>query len=142
MRHSIDDMHIKKNVFESVIGILIDIKAKTKDGLMSWEDLVRLESRSELHPEDLGNGRHYLSTASYNLTNDEKRAICLSLKGLKVPTCFSSNIKRLVSMKDLTLTGFNAHDCNTPGVCHQLSNVLELKHDMLSGDDGVKIKST
>ena len=72
MRHSIDGMHIKKNVFESVIGILIDIKAKTKDGLMSWEDLVRLESRSELHPEDLGNGRHYLPAASYNLTNDEK----------------------------------------------------------------------
>ena len=32
--------------------------------------------------------------------------------------------------------------CNTPGVCHQLSNGFELKHDMLSGDEGVKIKST
>ena len=32
--------------------------------------------------------------------------------------------------------------CNTLGVCHQLSNGLELKHDMLSGDDGVKINST
>ena len=52
MHHSIDGMHIKKNVFESVIGILMDIKAKTKDGLKSWEDLVRLESRLELHPED------------------------------------------------------------------------------------------
>ena len=31
---------------------------------------------------------------------------------------------------------------NTLGVCHQLSNGLELKHDMLSGDEGVKIKST
>ena len=28
------------------------------------------------------------------------------------------------------------------GVCHQLSNGFELKHDMLSGDEGVKIKST
>ena len=28
MRHSIDGMHIKKNVFESVIGILMHIKAK------------------------------------------------------------------------------------------------------------------
>ena len=32
--------------------------------------------------------------------------------------------------------------CNTPGVCHQLSNGFELKHDMSSGDEGVKIKST
>ena len=45
VRHSIDGMHIKKNVFESVIGILMDIKAKTKDGLKSQEDLVHLESR-------------------------------------------------------------------------------------------------
>ena len=32
--------------------------------------------------------------------------------------------------------------CNTPGVCHQLSNGFELKHGMLSGNEGVKIKST
>ena len=32
--------------------------------------------------------------------------------------------------------------CNTPGVCHQLSNGFELKHDMSSDDEGVKIKST
>ena len=31
--------------------------------------------------------------------------------------------------------------CNTPSVCHQLSNGFELKHDMMSGDEGVKIKS-
>ena len=29
-----------------------------------------------------------------------------------MPTSFSSNIKILVSMKDLTLTIFNAHDCH------------------------------
>ena len=31
---------------------------------------------------------------------------------------------------------------NTLGVCHQLSNGFEIKHDMLSGDEGVKVKST
>ena len=35
-----------------------------------------------------------------------------------------------------------SRSCNTLGVCHQLSNGFELKHDMLSGDEGVKIKST
>ena len=33
-------------------------------------------------------------------------------------------------------------DFNTQGVCHQLSNGFELKHDMLSGDEGVMIKSS
>jgi hypothetical protein len=30
--------------------------------------------------------------------------------------------------------------CNTPGVCHQLSNEFELKHDRLSGAEDVKVK--
>jgi len=52
MRHSIDGMHMTKNVFESIIGLLMDNKTKTKDGLKSREDLVRLNSRSKLHPID------------------------------------------------------------------------------------------
>jgi outer membrane receptor for monomeric catechols len=31
--------------------------------------------------------------------------------------------------------------CNTLGVCHQLSSGFELKHDKLSDDEGVKVKS-
>ena len=42
-------MHLEKNVFESTIGILLDIKTKTKDGLKSWMDLVNLDIRSEIH---------------------------------------------------------------------------------------------
>jgi hypothetical protein len=49
---------------------------------------------------------------SYNLTRDERRAFCQWLRAMKVPTSFSSNIKSLVSMKDLTMTYFNSHDCH------------------------------
>ena len=31
--HAIDCMHLEKNVFESTIGVLLDIKGKTKDGI-------------------------------------------------------------------------------------------------------------
>jgi len=34
------------------------------------------------------------------------------LKTLKVPYGFCSNIRSLVSMKDLTLTNYNSHDCH------------------------------
>src|ERR671927_512952 len=37
---------------------------------------------------------------------------CKLMRGIKVPTGFSSNIKSLVSMKDLTMTGYNSHDCH------------------------------
>ena len=49
---------------------------------------------------------------SYNLTRDEKKVVCQWLRGVKVPTGFSSNIKSLVSMKDLSLTNYISHDCH------------------------------
>jgi hypothetical protein len=33
-------MHLEKNVFKSMIRVLLDIKTKTKDGLKSRLDLV------------------------------------------------------------------------------------------------------
>ena len=54
-------------------------------------------------------------------------------------TSFSS-LKSL-SHRILGCDSFKGEGCNTPGICHQLSNGFELKHGMLSGDEGVKIKS-
>ena len=33
-------------------------------------------------------------------------------EGVKVPTGFSANVKKLVSMKDLSITHCKAHDCH------------------------------
>ena len=38
----IDGMHIQKNVFESLISTLLDIKMKTKEGLNSHFEMVQL----------------------------------------------------------------------------------------------------
>ena len=48
--HAIDCMHLSKNVFESIAGVLLDIKTKTYDGLKSRQDLVNQNIRPELHP--------------------------------------------------------------------------------------------
>ncbi|WVZ81667.1 hypothetical protein U9M48_029020 [Paspalum notatum var. saurae] len=106
--HAIDCMHLKKNVFDSTICTLMD----TKDGLKSRRDPVNMKIRSELHPMEQGNGKFMLPAASFNLTSAEKRELCLYLQGLKVPTGLSSNIRSLVSMKDLSISGYNAHDCH------------------------------
>ena len=113
MPHAIDCKHLKKNVFESTIGVLLDIKTKTKDGLKSRMDLVNQDIRSEIHLTPMMQSKKVdLPGTSYNLTRDDKRAMCQWLRGVKVPTGFSSNIKSLVPMKDFTLTSFNAHDCH------------------------------
>src|SRR6266540_7324030 len=105
-------MHVEKNVCDSILGILLDIKGKTKEGLKSHKDFVDLTIRHELHPKERANGKYYLPVASYNLTIDEKKAICKCLRGVGVPTGYSSNIKNLVSMKALKLIGMKSHDCH------------------------------
>jgi len=112
VRHAIDGMHVQKNVFKSVIGTLLDIKSKTKEGLNSRLDMQHLKIRKELHPVLLENGKYHLPTASYNLNREEKHAMCVWLKNLKVPSSFCSNIRSLVSIKDLTFTNYNSHDCH------------------------------
>jgi hypothetical protein len=89
VRHAIDGMHLQKNVFDSTIGLL-GLSGKVKDGLKSRKDLVDLKIRHELHSQELPNGKQYLPPASYNLTPDERLAMCKWLCGLKVPTRFSS----------------------------------------------------
>jgi hypothetical protein len=106
-------MHVKKGVLESTIGLLLDILSKTKDGLSSRKDLQALEIREELHPQERLNGKACLHPASYTLTTEEKMAICKCLHGIRVPTGFSTNIKNMVSMSELKMSGYNTHDCHT-----------------------------
>jgi hypothetical protein len=48
-------MHLEKNVFDNTIGILLDIKGKTKDGLKSRVDLVNQGIKMNLHLGQLQN---------------------------------------------------------------------------------------
>jgi hypothetical protein len=92
--HTIDTMHVEKGVFESTIDLLLDIPSKTKDGVSAHKNFQALEIREELHPQERPNKRAYLPLASYTLTTEEKRAICKCLHGIRVPTGFSTNIKK------------------------------------------------
>jgi hypothetical protein len=84
--HAIDTMHVGKGVFESTIGLLLDIPSKINDGLSARKDLQALEIREELHPQERLNKKAYLPPASYTLTTEEKRVICKCLHRIRVPT--------------------------------------------------------
>jgi len=43
-------MHVEKIFCDSLIGILLNIKGKTKDGLKCRQDLVDMGIREQLHP--------------------------------------------------------------------------------------------
>jgi hypothetical protein len=105
-------MHVTKNVFDNIIGTLLDMTRKMKDGLKSCNDLVQFGLRPDLHPKLRPNGKHYLPPASYSLTVKEKKTFCQCLHGVRVLTGFSSNISKLISVKDLSIFSYNSHDCH------------------------------
>ena len=111
LRHNLDTMHIEKNVCESIYGTLLNIPGKTKDGLATRKDLESMKIRSELAPE-YHDKKIRLPPACYTLKRDEKRKVCETLASIKVPEGYSSNIRNLVSMKDLKLIGLKSHDCH------------------------------
>jgi hypothetical protein len=58
--HSIDLIYVTKNIFDSIIGTLMDMPRKTKDGLKSRTNLVQFELRPELHHISRPNGKYFL----------------------------------------------------------------------------------
>lgn len=47
--HCLDQMHITKNILESLLGTLMNMPEKTKDGPKAWKDLEDLKTRKDLH---------------------------------------------------------------------------------------------
>ncbi|XP_042409933.1 uncharacterized protein LOC121999300 [Zingiber officinale] len=111
IRHCLDVMHIEKNVFESLINTLMNVKGKTKDNVAARLDMVEMGIRPELTPI-VGEKRTYLPLAACSFTKKEKLQVCKSLKDIKVPEGFSSNMNNIVCMDQLKLTCLKSHDCH------------------------------
>jgi len=62
VRHCLDVMHVEQNVCDSLIGTLLNIKGKTKDGVNACLDLIEMNIREELTPREVGK-RTYLPAA-------------------------------------------------------------------------------
>ncbi|CAL8085236.1 unnamed protein product [Prunus armeniaca] len=77
-------MHIKKNVRDSVIGTLLEIPGKNKDGIAARLDLLNMGVKIDLQPE-YGQRRTHLPPGPWNLSRAEKRAVCNSFYDMKVP---------------------------------------------------------
>ena len=104
VRHCINVMDVEKNVCNSLIGILLNIKGNTTYVVNAHLDLVEMKIREDLAPREVGR-RTYLPSACYIMSRQEKISFCLCLKNVKVPQGYFSNIHSLVSMKDLKFIG-------------------------------------
>ena len=57
-------------------------------------------------------GRHYLGPACYTLSKEEKQSMFDYLNSIKVPSDYSSNIKRLLNLKEKKFAHVKSHDCH------------------------------
>ncbi|KAI5353395.1 hypothetical protein L3X38_006288 [Prunus dulcis] len=84
VRHALDVMHIEKNVCDSIIGTLLEIPGKNKDGIAARLDLLNMGVKTDLQPK-YGERRTRLPPGPWNLSRAEKREVCNSFYGMKVP---------------------------------------------------------
>ncbi|XP_073526184.1 uncharacterized protein [Phyllobates terribilis] len=104
-------------------------KSKSKKGVLwkkvsiwdlpYWKDLSERNIRPDLWPVVKPDGKKtFLPPTCYTMSRKEKKVFCECLHGIKVPSGYLSNVKRLVSLSDIRLIGMKSHDC------HVLINVF------------------
>lgn len=107
LRHNLEVMYIEKNVCESIVGTLLNMKGKTKDNLKSRKDLKDMVIRKNLHPDDDGAS---CKVGSFTLSKQEKHFFCKRILDLRLPNGYSSNIANRVSLQDCKILGLKSHD--------------------------------
>jgi hypothetical protein len=107
--HSIDVMHVEKNVCGSLLRTLLNMDGKSRDHGHARADLKKMGIRPELWFDDSVKETE-LPTSCITLSKHEKEFYGL-LKNVKVPSGYSMNISRLISFPDLKVApGVKSHD--------------------------------
>jgi hypothetical protein len=87
VRHSIENLHVKKNVCEATCGAFYN-KSKGKDHKNARKDLKELGIRPELYAEETKMGTN-LPVAATTLSKAERKEFCQFLHDLKVHSGYS-----------------------------------------------------
>jgi len=110
VRHSIDVMHVEKNVCESIIGTLLNMKDKTKDSANARLEAMKL--RGEKPPNDDAAQGNKPLPVSYVCDKKEAKGFCDCLYGIYFPYGYAANMRRIVSRIENKLMAMKSHDCH------------------------------
>jgi hypothetical protein len=78
--HTIDVMHVEKNMCEILVCTLLDIPSKAKDTLNARMGIDDMKVRKDLHHKILENGSKKLPTTCYSLSKYEKMSATTCMK--------------------------------------------------------------
>ena len=122
MPHSLDVMHITKNVCESLLGTLLNMPERTKDGPKARADLKSMGIREELHANDDDDeakqdtesrrkGKKAKKTekdyrpACFSLSQEEIDQFFTCLVGVKLPYGYTGKISRYLTQRSRSSAG-------------------------------------
>jgi hypothetical protein len=57
---------------DNILGIILNIKQKTKNNLAARLDLPKMGLRPKLHPFTVTNGTRYMSVACHTMSREDK----------------------------------------------------------------------
>lgn len=106
LRHSLDVMHIEKNVCDNVLHTIMNEPGKSKDHLQARKDLREMGVRADAWPDE----HERFRPAKFTLTKPNKEIFLATLKKIKVPDGYSSNISRCVDVQARKVSGLKSHD--------------------------------
>ncbi|KAI5318711.1 hypothetical protein L3X38_038419 [Prunus dulcis] len=99
-----------KNVFDTLVGTILDINGKTKDTIKARLDLERMGIRMGLWMNrDSDKARRDL--AFFSLKPNDKKEFLKFVSSVKFPDGYASNIARCVNVDGGKFTGLKSHDC-------------------------------
>ena len=76
LRHNLDVMHIEKNIFENLIGTILNLVGKTKDTIKARLDLMDLGIKKELQLREEGNTSE-MPNARYTLSTEKRKSFVI-----------------------------------------------------------------
>ncbi|KAI5348689.1 hypothetical protein L3X38_001576 [Prunus dulcis] len=130
LRHNLDVMHVEKNVFDTLVGTILDIDCKTKDTIKARLDLERMGIRRGLWMNrDSDKARRDL--AFFSLKPNDKKEFLKFVSSVKFPDGYVSNIARCVNVDGGKFTGLKSHDCHVFMQRLLLVDILQLCHDIV-----------
>ncbi|KAL6269216.1 hypothetical protein ACE6H2_026127 [Prunus campanulata] len=111
LRHNLDVMHVEKNVFDTLIGTILDIKEKTKDTIKARLDLERMGIRRGLWLKR-GSDKAIRDLAFFSMKPNDRKEFLQFVSSVKFPDGYASNIARCVNVDGGKFTGLKSHDCH------------------------------
>ncbi|RDX74268.1 hypothetical protein CR513_46006, partial [Mucuna pruriens] len=106
LHHNLDVMYIEKNVCDNVLYTLLK-DDKSKDHLQTHQDLKAMGIKEDLWPNK--NEKHL--PLLFIMTREQRKIFLTTLKNIKTPDGYSSNIYSFIDDQNTKIFGLKSHDC-------------------------------